>query len=149
MMAEVRRYILDASVATKWLLRLADEPHSEHAALVLEAYQQDRVHLLAPEHINYEIGHALHRAVRRDRITAEQGRSLLSLFYSLQVPTTTNSEILLHAWTVADRFGCSFYDGVYLALSELSGIPFLHADYRLRNMLHGRFPLARWIEDYQ
>lgn len=148
-MAEAQRYILGASVATKWLLRLADEPHSQQASLVLDAYQQDRIQLLAPEHINYEIGHASYRAVRRNRITAEQGRSSLDLFYSLHVPTLTNSEILLHTWSVAGRFGCSFYDGVYLALSGLTGIPFLHADHRLRNTLGDHFPLARWIEDCQ
>ena len=42
----------------------------------------------------------------------------------------------------------TIYDGVYLALSELTGTPFRHADHRLRNTMANRFPLAHWIEDY-
>ncbi|MCX6020737.1 MAG: hypothetical protein NTZ05_03225 [Chloroflexi bacterium] len=50
---------------------------------------------------------------------------------------------------MAQRFGCSLYDGVYLALALARDCPLIYADNRLRNALRGRFPLALWIEDYQ
>ena len=48
----------------------------------------------------------------------------------------------------AVRFGCSFYDGLYLALAETLDCPFVFADQRLRNGLGTSFPRALWLSDH-
>lgn len=56
------RYVLDASVALKWVL---NEPQSDKARRLRDDFQR-RVHeLLAPTTFIVEIGHALTRAERK------------------------------------------------------------------------------------
>lgn len=57
--------------------------------------------------------------------------------------------LILPAYRLARRFGCSYYDAIYLALAEATALPFLHADDKLRRNLGTRFPLSLWIEDYR
>jgi predicted nucleic acid-binding protein len=79
-MIEQPRYVLDASVGLKWLLRLDDEPHQEVADQVLRDYAAGATDLTILPHTVYEIGHALTRAVRRERITADQALQAIRTF---------------------------------------------------------------------
>jgi predicted nucleic acid-binding protein len=142
-------YVVDASIAIKWLLPLDDEPHCDLALGVLRDSSAGQVSLLAPEHLPYEIGHALRRAARRERVSEDRGRRLLEEFQSWALPLVGDRRLRMRAWELSGRYGCSFYDGTYLALSQLTGWPLLHADNRLRAQLGGRFQNERWIEDYQ
>jgi predicted nucleic acid-binding protein len=148
-MIEVPAYVVDASVVVKWILQLADEPYVDIAEANLDDFQADRVRLYAPVVINYETGHALHRAVRRARIAPEQARAGLETFYDLRIRTVSNRRLLVRGWNASEMYGCSLYDGTYLALAELTDLHFLFADEHLRNTLAGRFPRALWIADYQ
>lgn len=148
-MAEIARYVIDASVAVKWLLRLRDEPFTEQADAVLADYRDGRIELLAPEHIRSEVGHALRRATRRQRITQHHGRAALERFYAWRIPAVGDDALQLGGWDYCHRFSCSYYDGLYLALADMAGCPFIHADAKLRRTLGDHFPAARWIEDYE
>src|SRR5881396_1408099 len=88
-------YVLDASVALKWFLRLPDEPNTSEAIQLLEDFQEGRVGLLAPTVIRYEVGHALMRAYRRERITFEQARQALTEFLDLGVPVVYDKGLLV------------------------------------------------------
>ena len=88
------------------------------------------------------------RAVRRGRITFDQGRAHLEDFYTLGVELIPHSGVLLGGYQLGQRYGCSFYDATYLALAVMTDTPFLHADGKLRNRLNGQFSQERWIEDY-
>jgi predicted nucleic acid-binding protein len=147
-MVDVPAFIIDASVAVKWILQLADEPFVDIASSILDDYQAHRIRLFAPAVINYEIGDALLRAVRRGRVTSTQARAGLEGFYDLRVPKTSSRRLLARGWDISTLYGCSFYDGAYLALAELTATPFLYADERLRNVLADRFSPALWITDY-
>lgn len=149
-MAERPRFVLDASVATKWLLRLQDEPYLDKTDAVLLDFQQSRIDLLAPDHIRYEVGNDLRTAVVNRRITVAQGTAELKRFYALEIPILSiGPDLLMLSWALAHRFERSFYDAAYLALAEVTGYPVIHADGRLRKALGGRFPLELWIEQYQ
>lgn len=148
-MAERPRYVLDASVALKWLLRLDDESHLAEADAVLTDYQEARIGLLTPNHLRYEVGHGLRRAVIRERLSWDAGRAALEWFSALRLPTMHHDTLLLQGWDLSRAHGCSFYDAVYLALAQATRYPLIHADNRLRNALDSRFPLELWIEGYR
>lgn len=79
-MSEASGYVLDASVALKWLLRLDDEPFQEVADRVLRDYAAGSVALSIVAHTPWEIGHALTRAVRRGRLTPADADGALQRF---------------------------------------------------------------------
>lgn len=140
-------FVLDASVAVKWFL--TDEGDRGPAEALLRDFRDDRVRLIAPEQIRYEVPSAIRNALRTNRITVDQARSAISRFLAWQVPTFSSDEVVLTAYEQSLRFGSSFYDGLYLALAEMSETPLIHADARLRNALGDRFPLAIWLADYK
>lgn len=144
-----RPRVLDASVAVSWLLRLPDEAHGPHAERLVADRVAGRVHLVGPPHLTTEVGSALLKAVRRNRITPERGRALMEQFRRLQVRELTADAAVLAAWDLAQQYGCSYHDAGYLALADLLGCPFVHADDKLRDKLAGHFPHEVWIEDYQ
>src|SRR5690348_1315306 len=139
-MIEIPRYIPDASIALGAMLQLPDEPYSRQSLKVLTDYEDGRINLLAPHHIRNEASHGMLRAVRRSRINESAAEVLLARFLDYPIPTRSNRALLTGGWQLSRVFGCSFYDGVYLALSRMTGLPYLHADEKLRNILAGRFP---------
>lgn len=146
-MAEAPRYVVDASVAVKW--HLEDEPQTDEALAFLDDYREARISVLAPDHIRYEVPSAIKSAVAMGRINASEGRQAIELFLVLRLPAVRSESLLLLGYEQATRYGCSFYDGLYLALAAASRCPLVHADLKLKKRLQGRFPFEMWIEDYQ
>ncbi len=138
-MAERLQLAVDASLAVAALLYSEDEPYKEIANQVFTDFHEGRIHLIAPEHIRVEVGHALLRAVRRQRISLQEGADRLDLFYSWQLETVRHTGLLLGGWRLAQRYGCSFYDAGYLALAVMADCRFIHADGKLRNNLGVNF----------
>ncbi len=138
--------VVDASVATKWHLR--DEESSDAADALLAEFREGRVYLIAPEQIRYEVASAIRNAVRMRRLSATAARTVIADFLAWRLPTVSDDDLVLLAFDLAVRFGCSLYDGLYLGLAESMGCPLVYADRRLHNALGGRFPWARWLADY-
>ena len=127
-MAQVPHYVLDNSVAVKWVLRLTDEQHVDQAITLLDDYRAERIALLSPQILLYETAHALRRAVRRRRITEEAARQGLDLFLNLAIPTVHQEAFLRRGLELSAQYGCSFYDSIYLAVAEAANCPLVHAD---------------------
>ena len=144
--AALPRYVVDASVAVKWYLR--DEDSLDAADSLLADFRDDRGQLLAPEQIRYEVPSAFRNALRTNRLTLEQARRAIRGFLAWPIITVRDDRMILAACDLSVRFGCSFYDGLYLALAESTHYPLIHADLRLRNSLGTQFPLANWLADY-
>lgn len=141
------RYVVDASVVIKWHLR--DEQFVDEADSLLSDMLSGLVLLIAPDHIRYEVASAIHTAVRMARITEEDGRAAIEQFLGWHLPTATGDGLIIAAYDIARRFGCGFYDGLYLATADHIGAPLIHADRRLHNALGRRFPQELWIQDYR
>ena len=140
------RYVVDASVATKWLLR--DEPDTDLADLLLEDSREGRIDLLAPAQLRYEVSSAVRNAVRARRLTRADGRGAIADFLSWSVRTVDDDALVLAGFDRALRFSCSFYDGLYVAPAEIADCSLVLADLRLRNALGSRFPRALWLDGY-
>jgi predicted nucleic acid-binding protein len=143
--ASPRRYIIDASVAIKWLFD--DEDFTSEARSVLLAFQEGRIDLLAPDHLYHEVLNALRTGVRMRRVRADDAEEAVHDFLDLAIPTVAGRSLFVAGFTYALSYDCAFYDGLYLTLADQAGCPLLHADRRLHNALQGRFSREFWIED--
>jgi predicted nucleic acid-binding protein len=140
-------FIIDASVAGKWFL--PDEEHVELAGRIGAAFVAREIDLLAPEHFSYEVPSLIRKAFRRERFEdLSKARTLVDAFLALNIRTVSGPGLIRAGFDESAQFGCSLYDGTYVALSRRTGYPLLHADQRLGNSLGRRFPLEMWIEDY-
>ena len=131
------KYVLDASVALKWVLAEADSAK----ALRLRADFQTGAHeLLAPDVFPVEVGHALTRAERRTILPV--GHAAIHLANILGTPPQLHPTLplLRRAVSIASTARIGLYDCLYVALAEREGCEFVTADDRLVRNLQGRFP---------
>ena len=77
------RYVVDASVAVKWLV---PEIHTQEAEQLL-----DPTHvLLAPDLLYAEVGNALWKRVRRRELRAEEARLVLAALHQFSLDMTAS-----------------------------------------------------------
>ncbi|MBI2864013.1 MAG: type II toxin-antitoxin system VapC family toxin [Chloroflexi bacterium] len=148
---EVPRFVIDASVAIKWYL--SDEQHIETARQVRLDFEQGLVRLFAPAQLHHEVASAVLKATRNTgrpkRLSPAEGQQIVEDFLGWDVELIDHGILIPSAYRIAGRYGCSYYDGLFLATAEMTNSPFVFADGKLRRALGNRFPLAMWIEDYQ
>lgn len=117
-------YVIDASVASKWVL---PEPDSDRAA-ALRSAEPD---LIAPSLVAAEIGNALWKAHRRGDTAAVDAGDMLKVamaHFSRLVPT---EELAGAALRFAIDLRHPIYDCFYLALAEREAATLVTADARL------------------
>ncbi len=103
--------IVDASVAAMWFL---PEKHSRNAALLL-APEYD---LAAPDLIHLEVASTLLKALRKKEITAEDGQEALRLLSLAGVRMVPSADHVGAAFRIAERYGGSLYDAVYISVAR-------------------------------
>lgn len=139
--------VVDASIASRWYVPA--QPFLEAADRVQDDYDAGRVSLVAPENLLHEVTGVIHRAVFSRRLSARQGTQQLERFLDLDLTLVETDDLVLPAFELSLRYGCSYYDAVYLEIARRHNAPLVHADGSLRRALAGRFPLELWIEDYR
>src|SRR5437899_1262715 len=140
-MAEVSRYIVNASVVTKWHLR--DEEYVPQALAVLDDFQRGRIDLLAPRHIELEVASSILKASRRGRISRYDATESISLIGGWGL-TLLDHPDLSNVKFVADWLNCSFYDALFVATSTAAQYPLLSADHKRRRACQDKFYFYRW-----
>lgn len=125
---ESRRAVVDASVAVKW--HLPDELHAQHAQALLADYRDGRVELLAPDHIRHEVANAINVAVLTNRLSPAQGATAIDEFLAWQIQFVRDDDLVVLGYGYAQRYGCAYYDALYLALADRTACPFVRADRR-------------------
>lgn len=136
------RFVVDASVAVKWLL---PEEHSESAARLLG----EGVELWAPDLIWPELGNILWKKWRREEVPPETVPALLQAMQGFPLDIRPSDGLAEGAWDIARDFRRSFYDSLYLALAVDLECPLVTADRRLYNAVGGassRLPIL-WVEE--
>ncbi len=145
-MRAANRLVLDASVAAKWHLK--DEEYGDRALELLRRYQEGQLQLVAPYLINYELSNAFLIASRRRRIAFSQAAEAFREFADLGLPTASGHARTSQALDLAERYGCSFYDALYLALAEELGARLITADRERFDRLVQAVDYLLWIADY-
>jgi predicted nucleic acid-binding protein len=124
------RYVLDASVALKWVLI---EPDAARARQLRDEFRNGIHELIAPDSFSLEIAHALTKAERRGMIRDAGG---LWIDVMTTAPQFFPSHPLMpRAIQIASRARIGVCDCLYVALAEREGCDWLIADSRLVNSL--------------
>lgn len=132
------KYILDASVALKWVLVESDSPN----AIRLRNEALAGLHeFIAPNVFPLEIAHSLTRAERKGLLKPGQGRALFGDILTIPIELQPSLPLLVRAMNLSSATLCGVYDGLYIALSEQTGCELITADQKLAQKLAG-FPVA-------
>ena len=134
------RLVVDASVAIKWFV---PEVHSEAALRLLKEERE----LLVPDLVWGEIGNILWKKRWRNEMTDEDARFVLHRVDRLKLNVHSSQKLKETAWSLATRLKRTFYDSLYLALSETQACPLVTADRRLYNAVSPSGFNVVWIED--
>jgi predicted nucleic acid-binding protein len=121
MAATEREIVLDTSVLVKWYAG-GEEPHRREALALLDRFVGGKLEIHCPELVLYEMGNVLGK-----RAHDPEGafRSFLDLPLKIHRP---GPGMLLRALAIMAHKGGSFYDTIFVALSDDLGIPLVTAD---------------------
>jgi len=134
------RFVVDASVAMKWLI---PEPYTEAAEELL-----DPAHvLLAPDLLYAEIGNALWKRVGRRELHREEALPLLAILHQFPLNLTSMQVLADAALDLALELNCTVYDAAYLVLAVHDECRLVTADRRLQNAAsrHGLGRHVAWL----
>jgi predicted nucleic acid-binding protein len=138
------KFILDASVAAKWLLPAEGELLVEEAFLLLQGYSEGRIRLVVPEIFWAETANVLWKAVSVKRCTRAAAEAALASLKARQLPTVSSLQLLDLAFALAVSFQRTVYDSLYVALAVQSNAQVITADQRLANALAPNLPV-KWL----
>jgi predicted nucleic acid-binding protein len=116
-------YVIDASIAASAL--------AYKDAIGIASYKRvndSTCH--APHLLDAEVGQVLRRAVQKGEITEHTARTALAtLPRAIDFRYPHNRQLVALAWDL--RHTITFYDGLYVALATILGVPLLTADVKL------------------
>ncbi len=140
----MKAYVLDASVAAKWVLPAKDEPLSAEAGRFCARFATGDIGLSVPDLFWPEIGSILGKSVRAGRVSEASAKASIEWVGSLGLTTQPTKGLVGDAVAIARAFDCSVHDSLYIALSVASGRPMITADERLVNAVGAHLPV-RWL----
>ena len=114
----MRRFVIDASAATEYLLRT---PLGLSVATAIEDAS-----LIAPELLDVEVLSVLRRAVLRREITEQRAILAIEDLVDWSIDRIPHKPLIWLAWQ--NRNNVSAYDAFYVAAARVSDAPLLTAD---------------------
>jgi predicted nucleic acid-binding protein len=112
--------------------------------LASEGYEVPAEHeLLAPTLLRSQALSAMHEAVHRGELSAEDAQERLARVQALPIRLLGDAVLRRVAWRFADQLGwAETYDAEYLALTKLQADAFVTLDEDLARRVDGVVPLA-------
>ena len=134
----MRTYVIDASVASRFLLT---EDLSDKAELILKGLLNETLDLKAPPLITYEVGNTLWKAAKRGYISLNEAEKRFKYFLRLKLNTIElniqdHKEIL--EWSIKND--ATYYDATYVISSKKIGATLLTADDTLHKKASKEIP---------
>ena len=133
------KYVLDASIAVKWVL---PEEDSSPALDLRDRVESGMIEVVAPDTFLVEVAHALTRAERRGLILPGQALSGLNFVLSNEPRLHPYVPLLPRAVELASRMRIGVYDCLYVALAEELQCELLTADARLVKAFENTFRIV-------
>ncbi len=144
--SDQRLLVVDASVAVKWYLR--DEEHLWEADLLLDYQEEELIELVAPRQIRVEVASSFRRAALRDRVSVPEVEGLIVDWLGTYLTLVDNEPLLLEAARLWLRYGCTLFDGLYIACAAQTQAPLVTADERLLRTIGNRPDLLLSLASY-
>lgn len=140
----MKTYVVDASVAAKWILPARDETLTREALELLRTYVAGELRFVVPDLFWAELANILWNAVRQNRIKAVSAESALHAMHERNFPTVSSHALLVEAFAIATAFDRAVFDALYVALAINSKSQLVTADERLANALAAHLPV-KWL----
>ena len=140
----MKTYVIDASVAAKWILPAGGESLSQEALELLKRYAAGEVRFVVPDLFWAEVGNVLWKAVRQGRLRVASAETGLRAMRERNFPTVSSHVLLVEAFAIATAFDRAVYDALYVALAVNSKSQLVTADERLANGLAAHLPV-KWL----
>jgi len=137
----LNRFVLDGSVAAKWLLPSPLEPFADKAIALLARYKDHELQILVPDLFWAEIGSVLWKASRTNRCTRAEADAALENLAAQDFPTISSKDLLAPAFRIAQTSGRSVYDCLYVALAIEFNTELVTADEKLANAMMSHYPV--------
>lgn len=135
------RYVVDASVAAKWLL-------VEEYSLNAESLRGGGHALLGPDLLLVELANVVRSWCRGGVLTRPTATRLVSLLGQFDIDIRASGDLLPAALEIALSHNRSVYDALYLSLALREGCQFVTADRRLYESVAPHFPgTVSWVGD--
>jgi len=125
------RFVIDASVAAKWIL--PGEPWEEKANMLKKAIALGRVEAYAPTLLTYELASVLLKAVKKSVLKVLDGIEALKAvsFLGINLVPVLWEEVA-EVFETASSSSLTIYDAAYLWLSKKLDADLITADEKLR-----------------
>ena len=128
-------YILDSSVIVKWF-SFEEEEYVDKAAVILELYKENKIDILIPELVIYEVSNALRY---NKNFSSNEVREIIKYLVNLELNTISlNSHIIDEAIKYAYGNKITVYDAIFLVLSNVFKIPLVSANPKHHKITEGR-----------
>ena len=137
-------FVIDASVAVKWLPLFGNEPFVSQARGYLDLRAQGEITMVVPDLFWAEVSSVLCKAARRGTCDPDEASLALSILQEQELPTVPSMNLVNPALSIALKHGRSLYDCLYIALALHSNAQLVTADEKLANSLAGHFPV-KWL----
>lgn len=130
------RFVIDASVAIKWVVPEAD------SIAASELIGQD---LSAPAILPVECANALWAKMRRKELTRPQAEERLDRIIAAPISIAAADGLLTDAFDLSARLDHPIYDCLYVALAASLGVALVTADERLWRAARADARVARHV----
>ncbi len=122
----MKKYVIDASIAVKWYSTFGEDDLTK-ADKLLQDYVDGSCDFMAPTLIVYELANALRF---NPNFKASDVTRAIKDFFDLQITLEDPSRYMNSTIDLAFTYSLTVYDAVYAALSQITGIPLITADYQ-------------------
>lgn len=121
----MKSYTIDASVALKWVSH-EKEFNLETAKQIFISGVQRKIALIAPTLLKAEVANIL---LKKKKLTVANTKKALEIIKKANVIfTELNDPLIKISLKFAKKYDLSVYDGIYLAVSQLSRSPLISDD---------------------
>ena len=116
---------------------------------LLNQWQEQRMELIAPSLLAFEVTSVLRRMVYLNVISSSDGEQAFQEFIRFNVRTSSRPAIYSLAWQLAKQFNRPrTYDVSYLAVARLHNCDFWTADEKLFNAVQHDLSWVKWVGNY-
>jgi predicted nucleic acid-binding protein len=134
------RYVLDASVALKWV---RDEDDSGRAQFLRVELEHGFHEYIAPDIFPIEVSHVLSKFYRQNVMTAEETETHLASIMSTLPQLVSSIDLLPEAFRISQHTRSGIYDALYLALGKAGGAAVITADQKMAKLPYNVIELSK------
>jgi predicted nucleic acid-binding protein len=131
------RFVLDNSVAMRWLFGDGAADDLAYATMVLEAMERKQAEALVPSLWGLEAANVIQRAETKGLLSEARSTEFIGLIQHMAIAadTETFGHALADTLQLARRHKLSAYDAAYLELALREGLPLATLDADLRKAM--------------